>query len=116
MLVDVRDVAEAEIRLAESSNIQSGSRFLLSSGDKIPPETIGTHVMRLYRNFDAAETVTPPAGSKKLHRMHPVWLKAHLRNDRVISQVGIRFHSFDDTLKGTVDSLVEVGGVQPRRK
>jgi nucleoside-diphosphate-sugar epimerase len=34
MLVDARDVAEAEILLAESTNIQSGERFLLSSGDK----------------------------------------------------------------------------------
>ena len=38
MLVDARDVAMAEILLAESSNIESGERFLLSSGDKILPE------------------------------------------------------------------------------
>lgn len=38
MLVDVRDVAEAEVRLAECPDVQSGERFMLTSGDKIWPE------------------------------------------------------------------------------
>ena len=38
LLVDVRDCAMAEILLAESGNIESGERFMLSSGDKIVPE------------------------------------------------------------------------------
>ena len=116
MLVDVRDVAEAEILLAESSDVRSGSRYLLSSGDKIPPESIGTHIMRLFPEFDAAETVAPPKGSTSLGHVHPVWLKVHLRNDLVVRQVGIRFRSFDDTLRSTVSSLMAVGGVKPRMK
>eukprot|EP01045_Picozoa_sp_COSAG04_P029149 COSAG04_NODE_4713_length_1933_cov_1.923664_1_plen_43_part_10 len=43
MLVDTRDVAEAEILLAESSTVESGERFCLSSCDQLFAETIGDH-------------------------------------------------------------------------
>jgi hypothetical protein len=38
LLVDARDVAMAEILMAESGNIESGERFMLSSSDKVHPE------------------------------------------------------------------------------
>lgn len=114
MIVDVRDVAEAEIRLAESPTVQSGSRFLLASMDKIAPEAIGSSVNHLYPQYRCATTVTGSGKGGTLVRSHPIWLRAHLRNDRIRSAVGMQFRSFDDTLRATVDSLVSVGGVQPR--
>ena len=35
-------------------------------------------------------------------------LRAHLRNDKVVEAVGMRFHDFDDTLRATVGSLIQV--------
>ena len=46
MLIDTRDVALAEILLAESNNIESGERFLLSSG--VSTQTI-PHPLRVVR-------------------------------------------------------------------
>ena len=46
--VDVRDVAEAEIRLAESADVESGSRFLAKAGDKVLPEQLGQSIMELF--------------------------------------------------------------------
>lgn len=116
MLVDVRDVAEAEIRLAESSDVESGERFLLSSSDKIYPEDIGPQVMALFPGYDSATTVAPGAGQKKVTRNHPVWQRVHLSHEKVTRAVGFNFHSFDDTLKATVKSLVDVGGIKPKMK
>ena len=40
--VDVRDVAEAEIQLAESIPVSgNGQRFMLVSGDRVPPRWLG---------------------------------------------------------------------------
>ena len=115
MLVDARDVAEAEILLAESSTVESGERFCLSSCDQLFAETIGEHVMHLYPDIDAATEVAPgPSG--EIVRNNPAWLRAHLRNDKVVEAVGMRFHDFDDTLRATVDSLIEVGGITPKKK
>ena len=115
MLVDTRDVAEAEILLAESSTVESGERFCLSSCDQLFAETIGDHIMELYPDIDAATEVAPgPSG--EVVRNSPAWLRAHLRNDKVVEAVGMRFHDFDDTLRATVDSLIAVGGITPKKK
>lgn len=114
MLVDARDVAEAEIWLAESSEVESGERFILTSGDKIYPEHIGPRVMELYPKYDCATTVLPPRPHKEVVRNEPFWIRANVRNDKIIRMVGFQFRSFDDTLRATVDSLVRVGAVAPK--
>lgn len=116
MLVDARDVAEAEILLAESKLVESGQRFLLSSGDKIQAEHIGERIMELYPTWDCATTVTPGPGAKKVVRNEPMWIRVNLRNERTTKAVGMHWHSFDDTMRDTVDTLVKVGGIQPRLK
>merc|ERR1711879_98245 len=113
--VDVRDVAEAEIRLAESTTIESGSRFLVSSGDKILPEDIGKRVMELFPNYDCATTVLPAPWSKKgIVRNHPVWMRMHHRHDLIARAVGLEFRNWDVTLRACVESLTSIGGVMPR--
>ena len=61
LFVDVRDVAEAEIRLAESAAVESGERFLLSSGDKIMPQDIGVWVRRFFPDYEPPTALAPPA-------------------------------------------------------
>jgi len=115
MLVDARDVAEAEIRLAESSEIQSGERFMLTSGDMIYAEHIGPRIMELFPKYDCATTVAPGL-AKKVVRSEPYWIRVQMRNDKVRKATGLAFHTFDDTMRDTVESLVKVGGVQPKTK
>jgi len=115
MLVDVRDVAEAEIRLAESNDIESGQRFMLVSGDKILPEDIGGRIMELFPEYNCATTVAP-GPDKKVVRNATFWIRVNMRNDKVSKATGYHFHTFDDTMKATVESLVKIGGVKPVMK
>ena len=61
MLVDARDVAMAEILMAESGNIESGERFMLSSGDKILPEDWGPRIGELFPDYKDLPSTTSPA-------------------------------------------------------
>jgi len=115
MLVDARDVAEAEIRLAESGEIQSGERFMLTSGDTIYAENIGPRVMELFPQYDCATTVAPGM-AKKVVRSEPFWIRVQMRNDKVRKATGLVFQTFDDTMRETVESLVKVGGVKPKMR
>uniref|UniRef100_A0A7S1PSK0 NAD-dependent epimerase/dehydratase domain-containing protein n=1 Tax=Alexandrium catenella TaxID=2925 RepID=A0A7S1PSK0_ALECA len=115
MLVDARDVAEAEVRLAESSEIQSGERFMLTSGDKIYAEFLGPRIMELFPQYDCATTVAPGMAGK-VGRSEPFWIRVQMRNDKVRKATGLDFCTFDDTLRETVESLVKIGGVKPKMK
>jgi len=112
--VDVRDVAEAEIRLAESEVVASGERFLISSGDRCHPEELGVRVMDIFPEYSGcATTLVPADGAKKVTKNNPIWLRVHHSHEKVANMVGIKFTSWNDTLRETVKSLVEVGGITP---
>merc|ERR1712217_374264 len=115
-LVDCRDVAMAEILLAESKTVPSGSRFILSSSDKLPPEHIGMRAMEIHPEWDLPTTLAPSPGQKKLGKTHPVWYRMHLDNSKVCQATGFKFRSFNNTFKDTVESLVSIGGIQPKLK
>merc|ERR1711972_992592 len=101
MLVDARDVAEAEIRLAESKDIQA--------------EDIGHRVMELFPNYDCATTVKAGAAGKVV-RNETFWIRVNMRNDKVCKATGMLFCTFDDTFKNMVETLVHVGGIKPKMK
>jgi hypothetical protein len=44
-----------------------------------------------------------------------MWIRVSLRNDKVSNATGFRFTTFDDTLRDMVTSLVEIGGVEPKK-
>jgi cinnamoyl-CoA reductase len=111
--VDVRDVAEAEIRLAESSTVASGSRFLLCSGDRCPPEELGIRVMDIFPEYRCATTIVPADGAKEVTKNNSIWLRVHQSSEKVANAVGMQFRPWDECLRDTVTSLVEVGGVKP---
>merc|ERR1712039_431733 len=115
-LVDVRDIAMAEIMLAESKTVESGSRFLLTSGDVMQPGDFGSRIMDLYPSWDCATTMVPPLGAKEVATMNTRWYRVHPDSRKATRQTGMFFRSFDDTLKAMVDSLVSVGGIKPRLK
>merc|ERR1711971_1144406 len=115
-LVDVRDAAEAEIRLAESKTVRSGERFVLGSGDRVPMEQLWIQAMLLHPDWDCATSVTPMPGTKEVVPFNPGFFRVQMRNDKICRQVGIEFRSFADTFSATLDSLVSVGGIKPRMK
>jgi len=114
MTVDVRDVAEAQILLADSSTVPSGRRFLLANTAKVWPEDIGKHINGLYPSFAAATSVQACDDKNPLQPVSPVWDTVQVRNDRVREAIGLSFRSFEESLKDTVDSLIALGGLQPR--
>ena len=118
--VDVRDVAEAEVRLAESDTVESGSRFLLASGDKVRVGEVAGRILDLgghWADVAVATTVLPPPGAKAPVSSDPLWMRVHTRADSVQQAVGLRFKPWNDTLRDTLQSLVDVGGakIQTRR-
>lgn len=113
LLVDVRDVALAEVLLAETTSVAGGNRFLLSSGDKLPLRDIGVRAMEIHPDWDCPTYEAPPAGQDKLNEFWTFYYRVQLNNAKVRAATDMRFRSFDDTFKATLDSLVEVGGVQP---
>jgi hypothetical protein len=114
MTVDVRDVAKAQVLLADASTVQSGSRFLLCNATKIWPEDIGKHINGLYPMFAAATDVQACDDEHPLQLVSPVWESVQVKNDRVREVSCISFRTFQDTLKDTVDSLITLGGLKPR--
>lgn len=118
LISDVRDIAENEIRLAESPTVLSGSRFILLSGTLVQPAEIGVRIMSLFPKFQCTlpSEVLPMEGAKEVVLPSDVWLQFQPRNDKVVAEVGAEFHSFRETLRDMVDSLISVGGVQPSLK
>lgn len=101
----------AEILLAESGNVESGERFMLSSGDKIYPEHWGGRITELFPEYKNLPNTTDPQSK----RNDPMWIRVYLRNDKIVNTVGFRFTRFDDTLRDMIKSLVDVGGVTPKQ-
>ena len=116
--VDVRDVAEAEIQLAmKCKRSSNGQRFLLVSGDRIQPADLGPRINELYPDIKPLKnTVCFMPGMKRLFRRHPQWLKVALDNRKTCTTINYSFYGWDDTLRATVDSLMNIGGIQPPTK
>lgn len=117
--IDVRDCAEAHVRLFEADNVASGSRFIIVSGDKTTLPEIGERAMVLYPNYDCATTITTGRdheGKKVDGPMNPVWLRVQGRNDAIRKATGIVFRPYEETLRDTIESVKSLNGVQPKMK
>eukprot|EP00658_Telonema_sp_P-2_P071859 TRINITY_DN61073_c0_g1_i1.p1 TRINITY_DN61073_c0_g1~~TRINITY_DN61073_c0_g1_i1.p1 ORF type:complete len:362 (-),score=41.89 TRINITY_DN61073_c0_g1_i1:70-1155(-) len=117
-VVDVRDVAEAQVLLAKAGRdaVRSGSRFLCCSGDKLPPQDIGLHVMAGHPGWDCPDTLQNDRNPKEPapRLLDPMWMRVQPRTDALTKAIGMRFRAFSETFNSTVASLVEIGGVRPR--
>ena len=110
-VVDVRDVAEGEIRLAESTTIPSGTRVMLASGDMIQPELVGPRMTELYPEWAGrvGTGLTSHKAAKKVVRNSPMWMRVFVNNERARTLLGLDFKSWDETLRDTVNSLPPPG-------
>lgn len=118
--VDVRDVAEAHIKIYEKlaagdPAVSSGDRYLLSDMTRIHPEDIGARLNDMYPQYNsAAEVGKDKDGGDSICPIDPLWDRVQARNDMACNNLGVSFTAWDVTLRDTVESLVSIGGVTPR--
>ena len=120
MTVDVRDTAEAHIRLLESVLVASGERFIAASGEYRDVEAVCADIDRLLPELRHA---TPPVSDPFPDRikareaeLRAVWRQTEIRNDRIVAATGIAFRPLDESLRDCVESLIGVGGVTVKRR
>jgi nucleoside-diphosphate-sugar epimerase len=115
--VDVRDVAEAHIRMLERDGLTNGERFIAWSTETRDVEDICASVDRLLPElgFAGATLVDPLPDSIKAREaeFRAVWNGCELRNDRIKEALGMEFRSLDESIRDCVESLITVGGVKP---
>jgi nucleoside-diphosphate-sugar epimerase len=118
--VDVRDVAEAHIRMLENLDVENGQRLIAWSTETRNVEEVCASIDRLLPELGfAGATLIDPFPEKvraKEAEFRAIWGGCELRNDRIRAVLGMTFRPLDDSIRDCVESLLSVGGVVPRRK
>lgn len=108
-IIDVRDIAEAQRLLVTSTVAKNRSRYILAatdeSGELTVQELIDT-LREIYPDIDVAGDYVPP----------PTPDRPHAKSTKAINELGLKTYSVLDTLKGTGDSLIELGIIVPAQK
>jgi nucleoside-diphosphate-sugar epimerase len=108
-IIDVRDIAETQRLLATSAVATNGSRYLMVAQDESgePPtrELLDT-LAQLFPNIDVARDFQPPASDTRLRA----------RCTKAVTELGLSPHAVNDTLRDTVNSLLDLGIVTPLLK
>jgi nucleoside-diphosphate-sugar epimerase len=117
--VDVRDVAEAHIRMLESVNVSNGERFIAWSTETRNVEDVCASIDRLLPElgFAGAELVDPlpEKVQAKEAEFRAIWGGCELRNDRIRETLDMEFRPLDVSIRDCVESLISVGKVAPVR-
>ena len=115
--VDVRDVAEAHIRMLERDGLENGERFIAWSTETRNVEDVCASIDRLLPELGfAGATLFDPLPEKVKAReaqFRAIWNGCELRNDRIKSALGMEFRSLDESIRDCVESLITIGGVEP---
>ncbi|MEM1249449.1 MAG: NAD-dependent epimerase/dehydratase family protein [Acidobacteriota bacterium] len=118
MTVDVRDDAECHVRLLESTEVHNGERYIAWSTDTVPVEDVCSSIHRLLPELGHdTPAITDPFPDRiqaRAAELRAIWNQVELRNDRAREVLGVRFRPFDETLRDCVESLIAVGGVEPK--
>jgi len=108
-IVDVRDVARAQVSMATSANATHASRYLLAapdaSGELTPRELVAT-LRELYPDVDVGGDELPPPSEDQPHG----------KSTKAIRELGLRPHDTRQTLRDTCESLIAIAGVEPALK
>lgn len=115
--VDVRDVAEAHIRMLERDGLENGERFIAWSTETRNVEDVCASIDRLLPELGfAGATLFDPLPEKVKAReaqFRAIWNGCELRNDRIKTALGMEFRSLDESIRDCVESLITIGGVKP---
>ncbi len=118
--VDVRDVAEAHIRMLESVHVSNGERFIAWSTETRNVEDVCASIDRLLPElgFAGAELVDPfpEKIQAKEAEFRAIWGGCELRNDRIRAVLDMEFRPLDVSIRDCVESLISVAKVAPVRK
>ncbi len=116
--VDVRDVAQAHIRMLQSTEVTNGERYIAWSTETRRVEDICASIDRLLPelNFAGATLVDPlpPKIQAREAEFRAIWAQCELRNDRICRALGMTFRPLDESIRDCVESLLSVGGVVPK--
>ncbi len=115
--VDVRDTAEAHIRMLESVNVENGQRFIAWSTDTPKVEEVCASIDRLLPELGfAGANLNDPLPEKvraKEAEFRAIWEGCDLRNDRIREALGMEFRPLDESIRDCVESLLSVAKVEP---
>jgi nucleoside-diphosphate-sugar epimerase len=118
MTVDVRDDAECHIGLLESVQVKNAERYIAWSTDTRDVEDVCASIDRLLPELGHdAPPVTDPFPERIQAReaeMRAIWAGCELRNDRIRAVTSVEFRPLDESIRDCVESLLTVGGVQPK--
>jgi nucleoside-diphosphate-sugar epimerase len=118
--VDVRDVAEAHIRILESVNVSNGERFIAWSTETRNVEDVCASIDRLLPEleFAGAELVDPLPDKVKAKEaeFRAIWGGCELRNDRIRERLDMEFRPLDVSIRDCVESLISIGNVAHVRR
>lgn len=118
--VDVRDTAEAHIRMLESDKVKNGERFIAWSTESREVEDVCASIDRLLPElgFAGAVKVDPfpePIQARK-EEFRNAWGVCELHNERIRNTLGMEFRPLDTSIRDCVESLLLIGKVEPKRK
>jgi len=120
MTVDVRDDALCHIGLLESNFVGNGERYIAWSTDTCNVEEICASIDRLLPEleFNAPQVTDdfPPHVQAREAKLRGIWAGCDLRNDRILAVTDVEFRSLDESIRDCVESLLQVGGVEPQRR
>lgn len=120
MPVDVRDDADCHIGLLESGEVRNGERYIAWSTEKRDVADVCADIDRLLPELghDTPTVVDthPEHIQARKARLRAIWWGTDLRNARIRQVVPIAFRPWDESMRDCVESLLSVGGVQPKLK
>ena len=115
--VDVRDVAEAHIRMLESVNVDNGERFIAWSTETRNVEDVCASIDRLLHElgFAGAELIDPLPESIQAREaeFRAIWGGCELRNDRIRETLDMDFRPLDVSIRDCVESLLSIAKIEP---
>lgn len=115
--VDVRDVAEAEVLIAESDVCGNASRYQLSATDasgELTARELQQHLQRLFPDIEVGGP--PPEYDAMIEKHGQPYDAPRARCDRARAELGLQTHAIEDTLRTTGETMIALGLVTPKQK
>jgi nucleoside-diphosphate-sugar epimerase len=105
-IVDVRDVARAQVLMATSATAKNRSRYMLAAPNadgELTAQRLLDTLRELYPDVNVGGDHAPPATEDQ----------PHAKSTKAIRELGLQPHSTRETLRDTCESLIAIAGVQP---